>query len=252
MTTNKQKVDTAVILAAGMGTRLNAIIGDKPKGLLMIDDQEIIKTSLERLLQYGIRSIVIVTGYQRDQYVNLLTDEYPMVQFVQNDDFAITGSMHSLYLAKSRIQHDFLLLESDLLYENRAITELLDFAQAEAILLSGKTGSGDEVYVYGKSGKIELITKNLIHQHQRQGELVGVSKISTDLLTVMCDYYHSEIPFPSDFHYEDCLSAVSGRYDIPYHCVEDLVWTEIDDPHHYQRALDKILPNLKKRESDSQ
>ena len=246
MTIKSQKLDTAVILAAGMGTRLNTIIGDKPKGLLTIDGQEIIKTSLERLLQHGIGHIIMVTGFQRNQYVDLLTDEFPMVKFVQNEDYAITGSMHSLYLAKPHISSDILLLESDLLYENRAITELQKLVQPDGILLSGETGSGDEVYVYGKSGNIDLITKDIVNQHQRQGELVGVSKISAKLLAVMCKYYNSEVPFPSDFHYEDCLSAVADRYEISYHCVEDLVWTEIDDPHHYQRALDQILPRLKK------
>ena len=245
MTINSKKVDTAIILAAGMGTRLNAVISNKPKGLLNIEGKEIIKTSLERLIAHGIKNIIMVTGFQKEQYLNLLTESFPMVQFVENKDFAITGSMHSLFLARSYLTSDFLLLESDLIYENRAISELQNLALPDVILLSGKTDSGDEVYVYGQSGKIELITKEIVNQHQRQGELVGVSKISKKLLNVMCEFYHQEIAFPSDFHYEDCLSAVSSRYNVGYYCVDDLVWTEIDDPNHYQRALELILPRLK-------
>jgi len=245
MISSESKIRSAVILAAGMGTRLNAIIGDKPKGLLTIDGKEIIKMSLERLLNHGINNIILVAGFQKEQYRDLLAQEFPMVQFVHNDDYAVTGSMHSLFLARAEISDNFLLLESDLIYENRSLFELQSLEKPDVILLSGKTNSGDEVYVYGESGRIKLISKEKVNQFSRQGELVGISKISTELLTVMCDYYQNEIPVPSDFHYEDCLSNVAANYEIGYHKVEDLIWTEIDDAYHYQRALDLIVPRLK-------
>ena len=245
MTSPKQIIDTAVILAAGMGTRLNSIVGDDPKGLLKIDGKQIIKRSLRQLIRNGIEKIILVTGFQNHKYRDLLCDEFPMVQYIQNNDFAITGSMHSLFLARSIIKSDFLLLESDLIYENRAISHLLSLNQPDIILLSGKTGSGDEVYVYGNSGKITLITKKVVNTFPRQGELVGISKISHQLLETMCQYYQKQIQFPSDFHYEDCLSDVSRTKNIAYHQIEDLIWSEIDDAHHYQRALDLIIPRIK-------
>ncbi len=239
-----QTVNTAVILAAGMGTRLADVIVDKPKGLLKIGNREIIKESLDRVLKGGIQNIVLVTGHQKEEYSQSLGETYPDIEYVYNPDYAVTGSMHSLFLARELIKTDFLLLESDLLYEDRCITTLIETHKQDAILLSGETNSGDEVYVYGESDLIKLITKKKESSPPLQGELVGISRISLPLYQRMCDYYHLEIPFPSDFHYEDCLSSLSGKYDICYHKVEDIVWTEIDDPSHYERAVNYIYPKI--------
>lgn len=238
------KTLSAVILAAGMGSRLRDIVGEKPKGLLQIDGKELISYSIERLLTFGIKDISIVVGYMEDQYREFLSAEFPFVRFIQNKDFEITGSMHSLFLVKENITNDFLLLESDLLYENRSIAELVQTSKADAVLLSGKTNSGDEVYVYGDSDHIGLISKEKHENPVLQGELVGITKISHELYQEMCRHYQETVEFPSNYHYEDCLSELSTNREIPHHKVEDLAWTEIDDPSHYQRALDKIYPKI--------
>lgn len=248
MSIQNNKVNTAVILAAGMGTRLREVVGGKPKGLLEINGNEIMKQSLDRILKNGIEKIIMVTGYESDVYQETLKEQYPMIEYVQNPDYARTGSMHSLYLAKEKIEGNFLLFESDLLYENRCISVLLELEQEDAILLSGATQSGDEVYIYGQNGLIELITKEAREELNKQGELVGISKISLPLYDKMCNYYHKEIVFPSDFHYEDCLSGLAASIDVKYHLVEDIIWTEIDDPSHYERALKLILPRILEKE----
>ena len=67
----------------------------------------------------------------------------------------------------------------------------------------------------------------------------------------MCNYYRKEIKFPSNFHYEDCLSDLAQKGEVvPYHLVEDLLWTEIDDSSHYQRALESIYPKVIHKESN--
>jgi len=246
---DKQQTNlSAVILAAGMGTRLRDIVGEKPKGLLQLDGKELIVRSLELLQEFGIQNIVMVTGYNEEQYLERLQTEFPQVRFLCNKDYSITGSMHSLFLAQEALPSDFLLLESDLFYEKRALSTLIETPQESAILLSGKTNSGDEVYVYGKDNQIELITKKPSDEFTLQGELVGISKISADLYGKMCHHYKESVTFPSDYHYENCISDLSAQRPTEYLKVEDLVWTEIDDPSHYQRALDQIVPRV--REND--
>jgi len=244
MMADPPKIRTAVILAAGMGSRLRDIIADKPKGLLVIDGKELIKRSLECLADHGITRIVMVLGYLRETYIEALKTEFPQIRYLFNADFNQTGSMHSLFLARDQIREPFLLLESDLLYEARCISSLLEDPGDEAVLISGKTGSGDEVYVHGGAGLINYIAKTQHSDFISQGELVGISKISPALFRKMCEYYTSEVPFPSNFHYEDCISAVCSRIPVRYLKVEDIIWTEIDDPSHYRRALNLIYPRI--------
>ena len=261
MTSSFSKISTAVILAAGMGIRLRDVTGLLPKGLLEIGGQSLIYRSLKSLKNGGIDRAVIVTGFQESLYHERLQPQadIPELEFVHSKQFEETGSMHSLYVTKNYLQEDFLLLESDLLYESRALPSVINFEGPDVVLASGKTGSGDEVYIYGETcekqpgyitsgnilrGKIAAISKKPFSSLSVQGELVGISKISLKLLDRMCEYHEANLEFPCSRHYEECISDICSKTEIPYLRVGDLVWTEIDDQSHYERALKEILPRL--------
>ena len=261
MTSSSSKISTAVILAAGMGIRLRNVTGLLPKGLVEIGGQSLIYRSLKSLKNGGIDRAVIVTGFQESLYHERLQPQadIPELEFVHSKQFEETGSMHSLYVTKNYLQEDFLLLESDLLYESRALPSVINFEGPDVVLASGKTGSGDEVYIYGEKwekqpgyitsgnilrGKIVAISKKPFPGLSVQGELVGISKISLKLLDRMCEYHEANLEFPCSRHYEECISDICSKTEIPYLRVGDLVWTEIDDQSHYERALKEILPNL--------
>ena len=220
-----------------------------------------ISRSLEILKNEGIDRAVIVTGFQESLYHEHLQPkaDIPELEFVHSKQFEETGSMHSLFVAKNYLQEDFLLLESDLLYESRALPSVINFEGPDVILASGETGSGDEVYIYGEKyekqpctitsgsivrGKIAAISKKPFPGLSVQGELVGISKISLKLLNLMCDYHEAHLEFPCSRHYEECISDICSKIEIPFLRVGDLVWTEIDDQSHYERALKVILPRL--------
>ena len=118
----KSRPTTAVILAAGMGTRLKDLHPDLPKGLLRIGDKTLIERSLDLLLLRGFEKIILVTGFAAEAYERMIAPRYPAVRIVHNPGFAGNGSMHSLYLARHQIDDTVLVLESDLLYEPCALT----------------------------------------------------------------------------------------------------------------------------------
>ena len=261
MTSSNSKISSAVILAAGMGIRLRDVTGLLPKGLLEIGGKSLIHRSLENLKNEGIDRAVIVTGFQESLYHEHLQQQadIPELEFVHSKKFEETGSMHSLFVAQNYLQEDFLLLESDLLYESRALPSVIDFEGPDVVLASGETGSGDEVYIYGEKyekqpgtitsgsivrGGITAISKKPFPGLSIQGELVGISKISLKLLNRMCEYHEAHLEFPCNRHYEECISDLCPSNEIPFLRVGDLIWTEIDDQSHYERALKEILPRL--------
>ena len=145
MTSSASKISTAVILAAGMGIRLRNVTGLLPKGLLEIEGKSRISRSLESLKNEGIDRAVIVTGFQDSLYHEHLQQhaDLPELEFVHSRQFEDTGIMHSLFVASNYLQEDFLLLESDLLYESRALPSVINFEGPDVVLASGETGSGD-------------------------------------------------------------------------------------------------------------
>lgn len=245
------RVRTAVILAAGIGSRLRNIHNDKPKGFLQLGDKPIIEESIARLVFAGINEIIIVNGYQY-HYYDELKKKYPFVKTIKNKDFETTGSMYSLWTAKALVKDDFLLIESDLIYELNALQTLLNSTYKNAILLSGKTVAGDEVYVGVNENQIVNMSKQIEDIKQLGGELVGVSRISFELYKKMNAFAEKVFDKKSNYHYEDCLTDLAKDVEINYELIDDLAWIEIDDENHHQRAVNKIYPLIKERDAELQ
>jgi choline kinase len=244
-------VKTAVVLAAGMGMRLRGVLSDVPKGFLVIDGRSLIERSLDMLLARGMQKIIIATGHLKHHYEEL-ADRYPQVETATNAEYARSGSMYSLYCAREAIRaadSDFLLLESDLIYEMRALDRLLSDPRSDVILLSGATHSGDEVYVETRGDRILAMSKDRTRLSGVGGELVGISRISLSLFRQM--QRSAELRFKGDLHldYEDCLVLAASAHPIYYHKIEDLIWSEIDDENHWRRVRETVLPRLKQVDS---
>jgi len=242
-------ITSAVILAAGRGTRLAGHVDGHPKGFLKLGSRPIIEESIDRLAMAGIRDVLIVTGHCAGHYEDLACRRSGLVRTVHNPHFADSGSMYSLYCARSELGGAFLLLESDLVYEPRALTCLLDHVAPDAILLSGPTGAGDEVYVEVRDGKLLDMSKRRDALGPGvAGELVGISKISGALYARMCSIAESAFASSLKYDYEtDCLVAASREEGIDCLVVPDLVWGEIDDASHLARVRGNIYPEVCRR-----
>lgn len=243
------KLQVAVILAAGMGERLKAVGKTIPKGFLRLGKRPIIEESIDNLLHAGIKRIIIVTGHHFEYYERLKESYSGIIETVHNSLYASSGSMYSLYCAKDWLMEDFLLLESDIVYEARAISILLQFPADNAVLLSGPTYSGDEVYVATKGIRIVGLSKNPDKFNAYMaGELVGITKVSQSLFKEMIA--DAEIQFGRTLQvaYEtDCLSNVAARFPL-YHClVSDLIWSEIDTPSDMRHTQEKVYPAIIKQ-----
>jgi len=239
-------ISQAVILAAGRGMRLREEVRDYPKGFLRLGDEPIIVESLRRLAAAGLRDVVIVTGHCAEYYEALAQQWGGSLRTVHNAEYARSGSMYSLWCARELVSGPFLLLESDLVYEQRALSVLLEHPGPDAVLLSGPTGAGDEVWVETVDGRLLNMSK------QREalgpavaGELVGISRISLPLFALMNDIAETAFGHSLQFDYEsDCLVQAASRRPIACPVVPDLLWGEIDDPAHLERVRSRIWPAL--------
>jgi 2-aminoethylphosphonate-pyruvate transaminase len=227
-----------------MGTRLRTEHADKPKGFVELDGKAIIDVSIASLERAGIRDVVIVTGYGAEAYQELAARYEGLVRLAHNERFAESGSMYSLYCARDLIDDDFLLLESDLVYEPRALDVLIEHDGSDAILLSGPTGAGDEVYVAAPEGRLIAMSKDKAALPcAPAGELVGISRVSRGLFAMMKGIAEQAFEDSLYFDYEtDCLTQAAQSWAISCPVVNDLIWSEIDDPAHLQRVRETVWP----------
>lgn len=239
------KIETAVFLAAGLGSRLNGLSKGKPKGFLEIDGVSLIQRSVDKLLEAGIKQLYFGTGFASEVYEEF-GEKYDAI-CIKNQIYASTGSMYTLYNMQDRITKDFILLEADLLYDKSGLAYLLDDKHADVILASGKTNSGDEVFMEldAKSNLVNL-SKDPSVLKSINCELVGISKVSVDTYDKMCVIAESLFSSRPKLDYEHVFVELSKSQPMYVKKVEDYVWCEIDDESHYKRALEKILPNIDK------
>ncbi len=238
-------ISTAVIIAAGMGTRLPERSHLHPKGFIEIGDRPIVEESVNRLQSVGIARIIIVTGHLAHFYEGLAHHYEDLIEVVHNPDYADTGSMLSVAAAESVINEDFLLLESDILYERRALVELLAHEQKDIVLMSGWTHSGDEVWIETRDDLLVNMSKMRADLQSISGELVGICRISQSLFKEMCKVAQLEqVSNPKCCYETDCLVSVAASYPIYCHKIDDLLWTEIDNATHMRRAIDIVHPQI--------
>lgn len=241
-------IKTAVILAAGLGSRLREKTEDRPKGFLEIDNKPIIEYSILNLIEKGIEKIVIGTGYLSEVYEQLAM-KYPQIQCVYNPKYASSGSMYTLFLLKEHIHEDFVLLESDLLYEKIALTTLFGIDKQDIVLSSGFTYSGDEVFIEtNKNNELVNMSKNRDSLNSVYSELVGITKLSLQSFYKMCAYAKEIFIENIIMDYEAALVGISKDIKLSVHKMTSLVWCEVDEEEHWKRAVEIIFPKIRARE----
>lgn len=241
-------IKTAVILAAGLGSRIRKTTGEHPKGLLLLDQLPIIEHSIQKLLEVGITKIYVGTGFKQEDY-HALSAKYPQLQFVHNPSFNASGSMYTLYLLKDVVKDDFLLLESDVIYEKKALTVLLEHEKDNVILASRFTQSGDEVFIEtDESHHLLSMSKNKTQLKNILGELVGITKLSQQGFQELTQVVEPMISKNLHIDYEQGLIELAKNQEVIVTLHNDLVWCEVDDAHHWQRAKTVIFPLIKARE----
>lgn len=239
-----QKIETAVFLAAGLGSRLKEFGEAKPKGFLEIEGKSLIEQSVNRLLNVGINKFYFGTGHL-DHIYKAFAANYN-ASCIKNKIYADTGSMYTLFNMRDEIKDDFILLEADLLYDQSGLEALLLDDHSDAILASGKTNSGDEVYIEtDDNSNLVNLSKNPGILNKIDCELVGISKVSYNTYRRMCNIAERMFHANPKLDYEYVFVAFSKSSPMFVKKIENYVWCEIDDEKQYKRATEKIYPNIR-------
>lgn len=244
----------AVIMAGGLGSRLKNLTESMPKGFLEIDGVPIVEASVRKLFAAGIEEIIIGTGHC-SEWFERLAEKYHCIKLVKNERYADTGSMGTLACCIPHVWSSALVLESDLIYDSIGLSVLINDSRENVILASGKTLSGDEVYLEADAGGFLLAhSKDITKLSSVFGELVGITKLTRPVLDRMNSYYTAQLKDQPKMEYETAMSHISStapenELKIAIRKIENYAWREIDDEAHLQMAVSQIYPLIKQSES---
>lgn len=128
----------ALILAAGMGSRLKDLTADNTKCMVKVNGVTMIERMLNQLENKAFSKIIIVTGYEGQKLIDFIEtlDISTPIEFINNPIYDQTNNIYSLWLAKDKLlEEDTVLLESDLIFEDSVLDALLDDSRSTLALV---------------------------------------------------------------------------------------------------------------------
>jgi choline kinase len=121
---------TAVILAAGIGSRLAPLTDEIPKCLVEVGDIPILHRQAAAFATAGITRIILVAGYRAPQVISAAPENCIVVE---NAEYRETNNMYSLSLAQQYVQGELILLNGDVVFAPEILKELLGAEQTNCI-----------------------------------------------------------------------------------------------------------------------
>ena len=203
----------ALILAAGLGSRLAPITDHCPKSMVPVNGKPIIFKQIENLLENGITDITVVSGYKAEVLEDAVSSTFPGIRFIRSIDFANTNNMYSAYLAKDVMKGEaFLMMNADVFYDASVLKELISFPAENAIVVEIGNYIEESMKVVEENGHLVKISKQIL-----PAEALGVS----------IDVYKFS-PVGGQAFFNKCIEYIEGKKELK-------MWSEV--------ALNDILPH---------
>lgn len=112
----------AILLAAGMGTRLRPLTLETPKSLIEVNGKPLLERQVEFLKEKGINEIIVVTGYLNEKF-EYLKEKYG-VKLVFNDKYAIYNNIYSMYLVREYLADSYVIDADVYINRNFIVTDI--------------------------------------------------------------------------------------------------------------------------------
>jgi len=175
----------AVILAAGIASRLRPLTDDTPKCLLKVGEKNILELTINNIIANDIDDIIIVTGYLEEKIKNFVSNKYPdlNVSYIHNEVYESTNNIYSLWLTKESLSGDeMLLMDSDIIFDKKIIAKLLVSEYESCLALKRHDVQDEEIKVKAdENGRVLEIGKTVKLQ-DAFGESIGIEKFGVETL----------------------------------------------------------------------
>jgi glucose-1-phosphate thymidylyltransferase len=149
----------AVILAAGEGKRIRPLTWSRPKAMIPVANRPIIAYTIDALVKNGIRDIIVVVGYRKEQVTRFLNQlDLPIEVVVQEKQL---GTAHALQQAEDRIAGDFLILPGDNYIDAQSVAKIKEIKNA--ILVKEHPSPSNFGVVTIRDGQVDSIVEKPDH-----------------------------------------------------------------------------------------
>lgn len=177
----------ALILAAGLGTRLRPITDTRPKSMVEVNGKPILFKQIDNLLENGVEDITVVAGYKSEMMIEEINKSYKGIKIIINDIYDKTNNMYSAYLALDHMyNNEFLLMNADVYYDSEILKELIKEEYKNAIVVETGIYNDENMKVSYNGERLLGISKGIV-ELDAYGVSIDVYKFSKEGSKVFYD-----------------------------------------------------------------
>lgn len=233
----------AIILTAGVGSRIRPLTDNTPKCLLQVAGQPILKRMIDNLKAVGLNEFIVITGYMADTVQKYIKDNYPdlNVTFIHNDRYEETNTGYSLFLTRDAVGDDsFVKLDGDVVFEAAVIERLIKDPNENCLAID-KNIHLDKEEVKAQIGEGNQILKvgKTLDARMAHGESIGIEKVGKETGKVFYEILQRDVVEKEKWqeYYDDSYTTLVEE-GHPFYAVDisGLKWVEIDTHEDYDRA----------------
>ena len=227
----------AIIMAAGIGSRLKKQLGNQPKCCTPVGEEILVERMLRLLAGKGVHDVALVLGYQSEVVIGRLRGKTP-ARFYLNPFFNVTNSIASLWFAREELdgQDDVMILNGDLFFEPGLLDTVLA-SREEVVMFADprRVHEADYRFAYDH-GLLRRYGKNL-SDAESTGEYIGIARLQRGFVGTF--RAGLEVLIAAQQHtlwWEDVLyNLCATRRPIHIAEVTDAFWAEVDYIEDYDR-----------------
>lgn len=224
----------AILLAAGVGSRIADEIGQQPKSMLEVNGKPIIVHTVE-LLQKNHIEVTVITGYKHRIIEEALRGHKVTIYY--NPFYRVTNSIGSLWYARDEFNTNEIIIANADVYYTQELLNLIFKETAENFLLEdvNRAQVGD-YFFESQNGILQSYGKDL-PQDKRNSEYVGIAILRNNWVRKfhkrLCDMIENE---KYSLWWENVLYSFVGQEEIHTLDVDGIFWSEVDTMQDYQRV----------------
>lgn len=242
----RKKPTKVIVLAAGMGRRLGGTC--KPLLRLKAGGPTLIERNISTLLDFGLKNIVIVTGYQEDKIKRAVKTTFggANIRFISNPIYESSGSSYSLLMAEQIFtKNDSIVMDADLLYDKKILSFLLNCSRENVMLVDPKSkATGEEVNVFARNDRFIGMGRGMRDPTSYVGETIGMYRLSKSTGKKLAKGLGAVLKKRGrNLDYEEVFDSMADELPIYPRKIPSIPWIEIDTKEDFIKA--KKISRLK-------
>ncbi len=228
----QNRITTALLLAAGTGSRLFPLTKSSPKCLTLVNDRSILERLVNNLKSQGFKRLVIVTGFEKESIMDYLGEKSGdiRIEYIYSPLYKTTNNIYSLWMARNIINEPFVLFESDLIFNSTLLDDMV-YPDRMAVALMQPWLNGTTVTL-DRANKVTQFQKGTTDSYSdiryKTVNIYSFSLLSWQTVIKLLNQYISEGNV--NCYYEAVFAEMTDNKSLAFESVsfDHKPWYEID------------------------